>query len=298
MNVRGADRLEAFAVFALIFGASATALNPVFVRLTELDPSASAFHRMAWAFPLMWGWAFIENRTKTKKAALGNDRRALVLCGLFFAGDLLALHWAIELTAVANAILFLNAQPIYVALGAWLLFGERVSAGLCIGIAVGLLGAVIMLGSSAGNGGGRLLGDGLGVVAGLCYAGYILTASRLRARLSSAVIVAWSCAVASPILLAAALLAGRNVVPGTPNDWMLMIALGVVSQAAGQGFIVWGLAHLPAGFSAAALLFAPVAATLFAWLFLMEPVSAMQFGGMALVLVGILVAFRASRPAG
>lgn len=297
MSIRGTERLETFAIFALLFGASATALNPVFVRLTELDPSASAFHRMAWAFPLMWGWAFIENRRQSKKVALGNDRWALALCGLFFAGDLLALHWAIELTAVANAILFLNAQPIYVALGAWLLFGERISAGLGVGIAVGLTGAIVMLGSSAGIGGDRMLGDGLGVVAGLCYAGYILTASRLRARFSSAVIVAWTCAVAAPILLAAALLAGRNVIPGTVNDWMLMIALGVVSQAAGQGFIVWGLAHLPAGFSAAALLFAPVAAALFAWLFLMEPVSAMQFGGMVLVLAGIFVAFRASRPA-
>jgi drug/metabolite transporter (DMT)-like permease len=284
-NVNNAHRLEVYAVLALICGASATALNPVFVRLTDLDPSASAFHRMAWALPLMWGWAFIENRSQTKKAAAGSDRWALALCGLFFAGDLLALHWAIELTAVANAILFLNAQPIYVALGAWLLFGERVNAGLGVGIAVGITGAVVMLGSSVGFGGDRLLGDGLGIVAGLCYAGFILTASRLCSRLSSAVINAWTCAVAAPILLAAALLAGRTVVPGTPSDWMLMIALGVVSQAAGQGFIVWALAHLPTSFSAAALLSAPVAVALFAWVFLKEPVSTIQFGGMVLVLV-------------
>lgn len=295
MNANGAHRLEIYAVLALVCGASATALNPVFVRLTDLDPSASAFHRMAWAFPLMWGWAFIENRPQTKKATAGSDRWALALCGLFFAGDLLALHWAIELTAVANAILFLNAQPIYVALGAWMLFGERVSAGLGVGITVGITGAIVMLGSSAGLGGDRLLGDGLGVVAGFCYAGYILTASRLRSRLSSAVINMWTCAVAAPILLAAALLAGRTVIPGTPNDWMLMIALGVVSQAAGQGFIVWALAHLPTGFSAAALLSAPVAAALFAWVFLKEPVSTIQLGGMVLVLVGIYAAFRAAR---
>lgn len=295
MNAISARRIETLAVLALIFGASATALNPVFVRLTDLEPSASAFHRMAWALPLMWGWAFIENRPFPKTVAKGSDRWALALCGLFFAGDLLALHWAIELTAVANAILFLNAQPIYVALGAWLLFGERVSAGLGVGIAVGITGAIVMLGSSAGFGGDRLLGDGLGVVAGLCYAGYILTASRLRARHSSAVINAWTCAVAAPVLLLAALFAGRTVVPGTPNDWMLMIALGVVSQAAGQGFIVWALAHLPAGFSAVALLSAPVAAALFAWMFLAESISAIQIVGMAIVLVGIYAAFRASR---
>ncbi|NKB58557.1 MAG: EamA family transporter [Alphaproteobacteria bacterium] len=295
MTESGGHRLGFYAVLALVVGASATALNPVFVRLTELDPSASAFHRMAWALPLMWGWVLVERPRDPSNTPMKNDRWLLALCGLFFAGDLLALHWAIELTAVANAILFLNAQPIYVALGAWLLFGERISAGLAAGIAIGIAGAAMMVGTSAGFGGERLLGDGLGVVAGLCYAGYILTASRLRARFSSAVINAWTCAVATPVLLMAALMAGRTVIPGTLRDWMLMIALGVISQAAGQGFIVWALAHLPAGFSALALLSAPVAAALFAWVLLNEPISTTQLLGMSLVLAGVYAAFRASR---
>ncbi|MDE2824482.1 MAG: hypothetical protein OXK79_13350, partial [Chloroflexota bacterium] len=49
------------------------------------------------------------------------DLLLLVLCGVFFAADLAALHAAVNLTTAANAILFLNAQPIYVSVGAWLL---------------------------------------------------------------------------------------------------------------------------------------------------------------------------------
>jgi len=115
---------------------------------------------------------------------------------LFFAADLTALHWSIRLTSAANAILFLNAQPLYVVFGAWLLFGERVTALFVVGAATAMAGAVLMLGESAQFGGGRLLGDGLGIVAGICYAGYILSASRLRARKSSAVINTWTCLIA------------------------------------------------------------------------------------------------------
>ena len=57
------------------------------------------------------------------------DRLLLVLCGVFFAGDLAALHAAVNLTTAANAILFLNAQPIYVSIGAWLLFGSEWISG-------------------------------------------------------------------------------------------------------------------------------------------------------------------------
>lgn len=286
------------ALVALIVGATATALNPVFVRLSDLEPTASAFHRMAWALPVFWIWLGFDSHRAAPAAKPGDagpkagDRWLLALCGLFFAGDLVALHWSIQLTAVANAILFLNAQPIYVVFGAWLLFGERPTALFLAAIALAVVGAVVMVGESATFGGARLLGDALGCVAGLCYAGYILTASRLRARKSTLHINAWTVSVACPCLLAVALIGGNNLIPATLEGWGLMIALGVVSQAAGQGFIVWGMAHLSAAFSSVALLAAPVASALFAWAFLAEAVSNQQLLGMAVVLVGIYLANR------
>ncbi len=292
-----ADRtLRNLALGALVLGATATALNPVFVRLSDLEPVGSGFHRMAWALPLMWAWVGLETRSTsaTTQPLRLKDCWLLALCGLFFAADLAALHWSIKLTAVANSILFLNAQPIYVVFGAWLLFGERVRPAFLGGVAAAVLGAAVMVGESAGFGEGRLLGDGLGVVAGVCYGGYILTASRLRARFSSAIINAWTCLIAAPIMLVAALAVGQGVIPGSAYGWALMIGLGVISQAGGQGFIVWGLAHLPVGFSAVALLSAPVAAAIFAWIFLSEPVTAVQIAGMAVVLGGIYWAHRAS----
>ena len=288
--------LRNWAVAAIIVGATATALNPVFVRLSDLEPAGSAFHRMAWALPLMWAWMSLENKASPVAPSRGlrNDRWLLIVCGLFFAADLTALHWSIRLTSVANAILFLNAQPIYVVLGAWVLFGERVSAGFLAGVATAMAGAAVMLGRSAELGGERLLGDALGVVAGVCYAGYILTASRLRARTSSATINAWTCLIACPPLLAVALATGQGVIPNSATGWALMIGLGVISQACGQGFIVWGMAHLRAGFSAVVLLMAPVASAIFAWVLLAESMTAAQIAGIVVVLGGIYMAHRAS----
>ena len=284
-------------------GAVATAINPVFVRLSDLEPVASAFHRMAWALPLLWGWARLEGRPVPLAARSSpvrdmgaRDVGLLVLCGIFFAADLAALHFSIQLTAAANAILFLNAQPIYVVFGAWLLFGERVRPAFLAGVAVAIAGAAVMLSQSAGFGDGKLLGDGLGIAAGIFYAGFILTASRLRSRFSSAVVNTWTCLVGAPLLLVAALSAGQEVVPASTGGWAVVIALGVISQAGGQGFIVWGLAHLAAGFSAVVLLAAPVAAALFAWIFLSEPLAPLQMLGMVVVLAGITMAHRA-RPA-
>ncbi len=273
----------------------ATAFNPVFVRLSDLEPAGSAFHRMLWALPLMGLWMHMENRrpATTIQQMSGRDRWLLIVCGLFFAADLTALHWSIQLTSVANAILFLNAQPIYVVLAAWVFFGERASAAFITAVATAILGAAIMLGESADFGGDRLLGDLLGVVAGLCYAGYILAASQLRFRASSATIYTWTCLIACPLLLAVALLTGQGVIPGSLEGWALMIGLGVISQACGQGFIVFGMAYLPAGFSAVVLLSAPVASAVFGWALLSETMTMQQVIGILVVLNGIYLAHRA-----
>lgn len=287
--------LRRVAVIAVLTGAVATAANPVFVRLSDLEPVATAFHRMAWALPLMWLWVGLEPARGGRAHTPGwRDRSLLVLCGVFFAADLVALHFSIQLTLAANSILFLNAQPIYVVVAAWLLFGERVTARFAASAGVALLGAGLLVSQSMALGSGHVAGDALGVLAGLCYAGFILTASRLRAAYSSAMVNAWTCLVGCPLLLLAALFAGQTTLPGSGRGWLLMIGLGVVSQALGQGLIVWGLAHLRAGLSSIVLLAAPVSAALFAWWLLSEPLTIVQIGGMLIVLLGIQLAWRAA----
>ena len=108
-----------------------------------------------------------------------------------------------NLTRAANSILFLNAQPIYVSVGAWLLFGERMGPRFIGATALAMAGVVVLTWASVDLGAGHALGDALGVVAGVCYAGYILAASRLRTDYSSLAINVATCLVGAPLLLAA-----------------------------------------------------------------------------------------------
>ena len=310
--------LAALAAAGVVLGAVATSSNPVFVRLSDVPETASAFHRMAWALPAfaLWGVAAGSALRRTgggdgnAAPAVSKPRRLrrracsieipterrdlllLVLCGVCFAGDLAALHAAVNLTTAANAILFLNAQPIYVSVGAWLLLGERMSLRFVGAAALAMAGVGVLTWTSVDMGAGHALGDALGVVAGVCYAGYLLAASRLRSDYSSLAINVATCLVGAPLLLAAALATGQSVVPPTVEDWLLMIGLGVLAHACGQGLIVWGLAHLPAAFASVSLLVAPVSATVLAWVLLAEPLGPVQVAGMALVLVGVQLAWR------
>jgi drug/metabolite transporter (DMT)-like permease len=78
---------NAAALAALVAGAFAMGASPVFVRLTDVGPQASAFWRTALALPVLWLWMQFEERNARKKQPLSFDRSILVV-GACFAGDL------------------------------------------------------------------------------------------------------------------------------------------------------------------------------------------------------------------
>ena len=43
-------------LFILVLGAGLVALSPIFVRLSELGPTATAFHRAFLALPILFLW--------------------------------------------------------------------------------------------------------------------------------------------------------------------------------------------------------------------------------------------------
>ena len=65
--------------------------------------------------------------------------------GLFFAADLTVWHWSIKLTSIANATLLANFSPIFVALGGWLIYRQRVSLRFVIGMLTALAGTVFLV---------------------------------------------------------------------------------------------------------------------------------------------------------
>ena len=99
---------------ALLLGGIAIGASPIFVRLSELGRTATAFHRMLWALPLLWLWARIDPGKSSGSVLPDNrrDARQLFLCGLLFAADLACWHFSILYTSVTNSTLFANFAPV------------------------------------------------------------------------------------------------------------------------------------------------------------------------------------------
>ena len=279
------------ALGALFLGATCIALSPIFVRLSEAGPTATAFWRVALAVPPLWLLLFMQ-KSQAKRSP---SWPLLLAAGFAFAGDLAFWHTSIQLTSVANSTLLANLASLFVTLAAWVFLRQRPSRLFLAGLCAALLGVSLLVHTSLRFSPSALVGDALGVVTAMFYAGYILAVKRLRDRGATTLyLMAVTSTVTAILLWPAAVAAGEQFFPATPRGWLVLLGLALLSHAAGQGLIAYALAHLPAAFSSVGLLLQPVVAAVFAWFLLAEPLVALQVAGGLVVLAGIYLARRGS----
>lgn len=293
---------QRLAFAALLGGATGIGFAPILVRLSEVGPSATAFYRILFALPVLWLFASLESPRQgpqPAQAAKGSAARPAfwpcAVAGVFFAADLGFWHWSIKLTTVANSTLLTNCAPFFVMFGARILFRERITASLLLGLVAASVGAAMLVGASFQLTPRHLIGDLLALITAGFYGGYLLTIKHLRSTFSTSRILAWSGVVSCVLLWIAAFLSSETIWISTGRGLAVLLCLGLVSHIGGQGLIAYALAHLPAGFSSVGLLLQPVVAAVLAYLLLSEPLSLLQVAGGMVILLGILIAVRSQQ---
>ncbi len=291
-HVPGGAR-QGVALVALLLGAVCIAMSPIFVRVSETGPTATAFWRVALALPVLWPFYLAFGREATATTPPAPTGWLLAAAGVAFAGDLFFWHFSVKFTSVANSTLLANLAAIFVTLAAWLLYRQKPTRLFLAGLFTALTGVVMLVSTSLAFSPTALLGDAFGVITAMFYAWYLLTVKDLRGRGAGTLrLMALTTAITAVLLLPIALATGEQMLPVTAAGWMKLVGIALISHACGQGLIAYALAHLPASFSSVSLLLQPVMAGVFAWILLGEPLVAMQIAGGVVVLVGIYLSRR------
>jgi drug/metabolite transporter (DMT)-like permease len=282
----------ASAFAALCLGAVAMGISPVFVRFAAADvgPFASAFWRVALSLPIVYAWMRIEEAKAPATAPRASFTKATILAGLAFTGDLFFWHLSILNTTVANATFFATTAPLFVILIVWLVLKQRVSRGTIIGLMFCLLGGASLIGQSLQVDPARIRGDLYGIATAFFFGLYFLGVGRARETAGAARVTFEAGVITAAALLVIAAIFDTRVIPQTWQGIAALTAMAFISQAGGQGLLAVALGRLPPVFSSLVIFLEAVAAALFGWIILGEPLTLVQSLGGALILIGIWVA--------
>jgi drug/metabolite transporter (DMT)-like permease len=282
---------------AVVAGAVTIGTAAIFMRLSEVTPTAAAFWRMTLALPLLYLWMRLDPETKEQRTA-GQVRNWVgpsVVVGLWFSADLFMWHWSVDKTTVANATLLANMATVLTAVAGFLFFGQRLQNRFIAGLAFAVIGAFVLVGQNASLNPEYLVGDALGLGTAVAYAGYIIYGAKARATLTTPVVMFGSALVTSAALLPIALMEEGAFFPPGIEGWLPLLGLGWFAHVFGQSLIIYGLAHIPATLGSVTLLIQPVVSAVLAWWIFGERLGPAHLLGAGFIFAGIWLARAGSR---
>ena len=270
----------------LLGGVLALSLSAIFIRQAQAPSTVTTFYRMTFASLFLLPFFIRSARQENWSGGLHWLPLAM-LGGLLTAFDHGSWSLALESTNVANATLFNNMAPVWVALVAFFIWKEKLSGKFWLGLLLTMGGASFILGSQMAGGDGLNKGDMIGVLSSLFYAGYFLITQRVRVHFRTLTYVWLVAFTASLVLLVFNLVVGRPLSGFSPETYMVFVAAALVSQVGGYFSVAYALGHLPAAVVAPTMILQPVITALLAIPLAGESLSTGQIIGGAAVLAGI-----------
>lgn len=268
----------------LIVAVVAVSFSAIFVRLSTAHPVVLALYRVAVSALVLAAWGGVR-RTFTP-GVLKGSRASLTLV----AGGLLGAHYALwfgalTLTSVASATVLVTIHPLFVLPLTYLLWRERTTLPALLGLALALLGGVLIAMGDLELGRDHFGGDVLAVLAALAMAGYLMIGARVRPYVNVETYMATVYAAAAASLALAAILMKLPLWPLAVRDWQVVAALALVPTLLGHTLFNWALKFVSPSIVSVSVLGEPVVASMLAAaLFAEFPSTAQWVGGTCIVL--------------
>jgi len=267
--------------------------SAVFVKLTTVEPTVSAFYRM------FFGGLILAALVAMRREPIWFGKQALgiiAIAAVFFAGDLFFWHHSILFVGPGLATLLANFQVFLLALAGLWLFREPLRWEIAASIPLAMVGLSLLVGADwLSLPGDYRLGVGFGLLTALCYATYILClrASRVSQVAPSSIAVIAPLSLCCALILAVVVIVqGESFMIPSGRDAAVLLSYGVVAQVLGWVFISQGIASVSASQAGLILLLQPTLSFVWDITFFGRQFTALESVGALLALTAIYLGSR------
>ena len=278
----------------LTIGVICISTAAVIIRLIEAPATAIAFYRLAIAsifiLPLS---SFLRNTNGLNQIRL-QDTLMCLAASLAISIHFVAWIASLEYTSVASSVILVTTSPLIVAFLSKLFFQENLHKNVYVGIALGLIGAVVLTGGDSRLEGRELWGDLLAFIGALSFAFYLILGKRVRTRLNNLDYTSFVFLSASVMLFVISVIANQPLWNFDSKSIIFIVTLAIIPQLIGHSSITWALGSVRATLVSVAIMAEPVGAILLAWLILNEHPSLANLIGGLIILSGIFIAYKKS----
>ncbi|MFQ5771810.1 MAG: DMT family transporter [bacterium] len=275
----------------LVIGIIAVSFASIFIKLCDAPSMIIASYRLTLSSLFFLVMAGVK-RVNLITSFTVRDLLMAVLSGIF-----LCLHFAtwitsLKYTSVANSVVLVSTTPIFVALGSFVFLKEKINRLLIVGIALTVLGAIILSSKDFGIGENTTLGNGLALIGAVGGAGYFLLGRKLRAHIDTLTYVSIVYSLAAVLLVLISAMLNFSFLGYDYKIYVLLLLIALVPQVIGHTSFNWALKYVSATTVSVITLGEPIGATILAFYLLEEKITLFQAIGGILILTGLGMAIR------
>jgi drug/metabolite transporter (DMT)-like permease len=279
----------AFPAIAILIGASLWGVIWYPMRLLEAQGLSGI-----WLTLVMYAAALAASLPRTWTAVRDLARSPVHMLLLMAAAGWtnIAFVEAVLAGNILRVLLLFYLSPLWAVLMGWLVLGERPSRASLTSLFLAMLGALTMLWDErAGLPWPSSAADWYALTSGFAFAvSMVITRKAQEISVEAKVFAVWS----GVVVLAAAIIAAAGVAvpPADGGAWLGAAALGALGILAMTALVQYGVTHLPVHRSAVLALIELVAGAVSQQLLTEEVVTAREWIGGALIVIGAWLAAR------
>jgi drug/metabolite transporter (DMT)-like permease len=285
-------RLQGFGF--LLLTACAWGLNWPVAKflLTELPPFS--MRTLCCAAAVVFAFALAALRGERLAVPAGQWPRLLLFATLNFGAFIVFTTLSLAWLRASEAVIVTYTLPIWAAVIAWPVLGERLTALSVVALVLGLSGVALLVGIDASGASlAKLPGVAMGLLAAVFFGlGTVLSKQKPLA-LPPVAGVAWQLALSLPTVALLALTEQRDWTSVTPLGWCGVLFVATLPMTI--AYLAWfrALRLLPAATAATGVLISPVVGVVGSALMLGDPLGLRQVFALLLTLTGVgLTAWR------
>lgn len=274
----------------LIVGMIAISFAPIFVRYSQAPVSVQGMYRMLFTVLIMlpFGLRYV-------KSIRSISRKDWLL--LFWAGFFLALHFllwmaSLDYTSIASSTIILALEPVFVMIGAYFIFEDRMSKLAFSGLIVALIGAICVGSGDISLSKSAIGGDVLSLLGTIAVAVNMLIAKQILSRVSSYLYSLVVFAVAFVCFAVYNLTMGLDWTSYPPTEWGIFLLLAIVPTVFGHLIFNWLLQYVKPTTISISVFAEPVGASLLGIFLFREMITTFQLIGGTFIIAGLILYLR------
>lgn len=280
--------IEKHPMIMIVIGVIGISLSSIFVKYSIAPSAVTAAWRLLWTVlvmtPVVWG------KREIRREMFGVGKKTMLLScisGLFLAFHFALWFESLHHTSVASSTTIVCTEVIWVSLGYCLFLKGKLRVKAIASITVTLIGSVLIAFADSSEGGARLYGDILSLLAAIAVAAYVLLGRIVRETASTTVYTYIVYSACATVLLLMCMIQGSSLLGYGISAAIVGLLLAVFSTILGHSIFSWCLKYFSPSFVSASKLCEPVVAAIMAAFLFSEIPTMLQLIGGTLILGGV-----------